>query len=122
MLLVGSLASYSRQNKKRSVSCLIGGRHVPKKRTQRGGRRGREARPGEACAIGSRFNRSGERHSACANRSTPRRPIVLAGDQDDVQVDQVAASVRWRDMLSPFRIERVVDRALSCSQRSVLAV
>src|ERR1700738_5556636 len=28
----------------------------------------REARPGEACAIGSGFDRSGERHSACANR------------------------------------------------------
>ena len=29
---------------------------------------GREARLGEACAIGSRFDRSGERHSAGANR------------------------------------------------------
>jgi hypothetical protein len=47
---------------------LIGGRHVPKKRPKRGGRRGREARPGEASAIGSRFNRSSECHSACANR------------------------------------------------------
>src|SRR5258706_12747783 len=91
MLLVGSLASYSRQNKNRSVSCFDRRTHVPKKWPQRGGRRGREARPGEACAIGSRFNRSGERHSASANRraSTPRRPIVLACDQDDVQVDQV---------------------------------
>jgi hypothetical protein len=34
----------------------------------------------------------------------------------------VAALVRWRDKLSPFRIERVVDRALSCSHRSVPAV
>ena len=34
---------------------------------------------------------AGLRHSARANRraSTPGKPIVLAGDQDDVQVDQV---------------------------------
>src|SRR6476660_2628100 len=33
-----------------------------------------------------------------------------------------AASVRWRDRLSLFRIEHVVDLALSCSHRSVRAV
>src|SRR5258707_14607364 len=32
------------------------------------------------------------------------------------------ARSRWRDNLWLFRIEHVVDRALSCSHRSVLAV
>ena len=53
----------------------------------------REARPGEACPIGSGFDRSGGRQSARANRcATPGRPIVLAGGQDDVQVEW---SRRW---------------------------